>query len=165
MVEYANEFIIIYFIGRMVNSQFDCYRQYLNSTNQSHVVKYTSFISLVFHVLWLYLLCKSYEMGLVGVAIATLLTSLVNFLIVMIYCWKFSPSNLIVRPFYFKIKLLLKKEYVKTYLALAFPSILMVCVQMYAYEILLLMASGISVVCFSSMIISTSYLGLTMLFP
>ena len=100
-----------------------------------------------------------------GVAIATLLTSLVNFLFVTIYCWKFSPSNLIVRPFYFKISLLLKKEYVKSYLALAFPSILMVCVQMYAYEILLLMASGISVVCFSSMIISTSYLGLCMLFP
>ena len=100
-----------------------------------------------------------------GVAIATLLTSLVNFLFVTIYCWKFSPSNLIVRPFYFKLSLLLKKEYVKSYLALAFPSILMVCVQMYAYEILLLMASGISVVCFSSMIISTSYLGLCMLFP
>ena len=83
----------------------------------------------------------------------------------MIYCWKFSPKNLIVRPFYFKLSLLLKKEYVKSYLALAFPSIIMVCVQMYAYEILLLMASGISVVCFGSMIISTSYLGLCMILP
>ena len=165
VIENAGEFIIIYFIGRLVNSQFDCYRQYLNSTNQSHVIKYTSFISLVFHVLWLYLFCKFYEFGAVGVAIATLLTSIVNFLVVMIYCWKFSPKNLVVRPFYFKLSLLLKKEYVKTYLALAFPSIIMVCVQMYAYEILLLMASGISVVCFGSMIISTSYLGLCMILP
>ena len=54
--------------------QFDCYRQYLNATNQSKVIQYAVSCALFFHIGICYLFTVSFEFGVAGVAIATIIT-------------------------------------------------------------------------------------------
>ena len=133
--------------------QFDCYRQYLNSTNQSRVVKFTNLVTLVFHLGWLQLLTKFWKFGYIGVALAMLLTTMSNFTIVAGYTWKVEGLN----PFTFSWKRVMKAKYVKVYLVLAAPSIALVCGQWWAVEILQLMATRLSLVAVGCMAISASY--------
>ena len=88
--------------------QFDCYRQYLNSTNQSRVVQFTSIVSLVLHLVWLHLLTSVWKLGYIGVALAMLLTSIVNFSSVASYLWYYEG----LRPFRFSWGRAMKAKHV-----------------------------------------------------
>ena len=43
--------------------------------------------SLVLHLVWLHLLTSVWKLGYIGVALAMLLTSIVNFTTVALYLW------------------------------------------------------------------------------
>ena len=160
---YGYEYAFIMYFSMGFHSQFDCYRQYLNSTNQSRVVKYTVLVTLIFHLCALYLVTRVFQLGIKGVAIAYLMTCILNFLIVMVYVWKYAEYR--VHPFRFKFKKLLKIEYVKVYMKLAAPSIALVCAQWWAIEILQLLATRLSVVAVGCMAITTSFMNVTNQFP
>ena len=54
--------------------QFDCYRQYLNATNQSKVIQYAVTSALFFHIFICYVLTVQLECGVIGVSVATIVT-------------------------------------------------------------------------------------------
>ena len=87
MASHAFNFAWVLYFAIGFNMQFDCYRQYLNSTDQSRVVQFTNMTSLVLHLVWLHLLTSVWQLGYIGVALAMLLTSIVNFSTVAAYLW------------------------------------------------------------------------------
>lgn len=108
VASHAYNFALILYLAIGFNMQFDCYRQYLNSTNQSRVVQFTSMASLVLHLVWLHLLTSVWKLGYIGVALAMLLTSIVNFSSVASYLWYYEG----LKPFSFSWGRAMKAKHV-----------------------------------------------------
>ena len=74
---------------------------------------------------------------------------------VMIYSWKFSGYK--VHPIPSRITSYLGKNEVSIYLGISGPSIVMLCAEWWAFEILVFLAAFISVGAVSAMAISYNY--------
>ena len=86
VASYAHKFGFYLYFAIGFHMQFDCYRQYLNATNNSRVVQYAVSSTLLFHVLLCYLLTEKLDLGVEGVGIATIVTCAGNFLFLVFYC-------------------------------------------------------------------------------
>ena len=135
--------------------QFDCYRQYLNATNQSKVIQYAVTSALFFHIGICYVFTVMLEYGVVGVSVATIITQAVYTTFVMIWTWKMTAHP--ISPIPSDVTSLLNKDDLKVYLGISGPSIVMLCAEWWSYAILTLMATFISVGAVSSMAISYNY--------
>ena len=151
----AYQYAILLFIAMFFHSQFDCYRVYLISTKEPHVVKKIVVSSLVCHISALILLVTVLKMKSKGVVFAMIISCFFNFAVTMVYTWCYSghPTK---NPFIFKLRNVLENEQVKSYMRIALPSAVLVCATWWAIEILLFMASKISVIAMSSMAVSVS---------
>ena len=143
--------------------QFDCYRQYLNSTNQSIVVQYVVTCTLPIQIILCFFLTHYYDFGVSGVAFANLVTLSLNLLLISLYCWTKTEHKLYPLPI--KLSSLLKKQDLKVYMGISSPSIVMLCAEWWAYDILTIMATVISVPAVGSMAISYNFYGLMFYFP
>lgn len=84
-----------------------------------------------------------------------LMTGFSNYLIVVIYSWRFAEVK--IAPFGFlKRELLTNKDMVWAYMGLAVPSVFLVCSQWWATEILQLIATQLSVIAICCMAICSS---------
>ena len=87
VASYAYSFTWVLYFAVGFNMQFDCYRQYLNSTGRSSIVQFTNLGSLMLHLLWLKLFTGVWGLGYIGVAFAMLMTAMINFSTIAIYLW------------------------------------------------------------------------------
>lgn len=135
VIKHAYLYALLYYISCGFQTQFDCYRQYLNSTNQSFVVKYAVIFSFAVHVVLLLPLASFLDLGMLGVGLAAILTSFNCMAFVMVYVWRFSPNPVI--PFLSASwPSLMKTESVRGHLGLAISSVSMVCATWWAIELL-----------------------------
>ena len=144
--------------------QFDCYRQYLNATNQSKVVQYAVSSTLLIHFVLCHILTIEYDFGVTGVAVATMFTCALNMAFLMCYSAFKLDYKVSIWP-QVGIKSLLRKNELKVYLGISGPSIVMLCAEWWAYEALTLLATQISVKAVGSMAISYNYQSLIFQFP
>lgn len=119
---------------------FDANRQYLNAMNRASVVMYTMIITSVLHILWCYLLVFYVTLDVVGVAIATLVTLALNFMITSVYARR---DRYLKRSFFWFTKDSFKE--LREYLNVALPSCVMLCLEWWSFEVLAFMAGYISV--------------------
>ena len=118
--------------------QFDCYRHYFNATGQSHITLLAFCATIPLHFYWCHLFVNLWEYDIKGAALAMCITSLLNFLIMLIYAARYSTLFVCRKQVY-------SITGVKEYLKIAVPSMLMLCLEWWAYEILAFSASWISV--------------------
>ena len=90
-----------------------------------------------------------------GIGFAQIVNCCLNMLFVMIYSWKFSGYN--VNPIPYDICSYLGRHELSVYLGISGPSIIMLCAEWWAFEILVFIAAFISVGAVSSMAISYNY--------
>ena len=115
------------------------------------------------HLVLCYWLTRVIDGGVAGVGIATMVTCAMNVTFLCIYSWKFTEAKL--APFPSNIASLLKPEDVRVYLAISGPSIILLCAEWWAYELLTVLATFISVGAVGSMAISYNYQSLIFQFP
>lgn len=143
VASYAQNFSLYLYFAMGFHMQFDCYRQYLNATNQSKVVQYAVSSTLFTHFVVCYALVVELDQGVTGVAAATMVTCALNMLFVMLYSAFVSEQPVRLLPS--QPSELLRVNDLKVYLSISGPSIVMLCAEWWAYEALTLMATLISV--------------------
>jgi len=119
---------------------FDANRQYLNAMNRASVVMYTMIITSIMHLVWCYLFVFYIDLDVVGVAVATLITLVLNFMITSVYARR---DKFLKKSFFWFSKDSFKD--LNEYLNVALPSCLMLCLEWWSFEVLAFMAGYISV--------------------
>ena len=106
---------------------------------------------------------SKFGFGVLGVGFAQIFNSALIMIFVMIYSWKFSGRN--IHPIPNEIKSYLGKNELKIYFGISGPSIVMLCAEWWAFEVLVFLAAFISVGAVSAMAISYNYFTLIFQFP
>ena len=91
---YAQIFSLFFFVATSLHMQFDCYRQYLNSTGQSRIVQYAVSSTLLLHLVFNFLFTKVLKFGICGIGISIILTLGLNLLFVMLHSWKMNVNKI-----------------------------------------------------------------------
>ena len=159
----AQKFGIIFFIAIGVHMQFDCYRHYLNSTNQSRIVQYAVSSTILVHLALCYTFVVWFDLGIIGVAMAMIATCSLNLLFVAGWAWKMTPEA--VKPIPERPWELLRPADVKRHAEIGIPCLLMCCAEWWSYECLVILASMISVGATGAIAISYNYFSLIFQFP
>lgn len=92
VAENAHEFGFYLFLAMGFHMQFDCYKQYLNGTNQSRIVQYAVSSTILVHLCMCYVLTNVLSLGVTGVGLATTVTCALNMLFVVVWTWKMTPE-------------------------------------------------------------------------
>ena len=159
----AQKFGIFLFIAIGFHLQFDCYRHYLNSTNQSRIVQYAVSSTILVHLALCYLLVVQVGLGIVGVGIAMIVTCSLNMFFVITWTWKMTPEA--VKPIPTNPRELVKSDDVKRYIEIGGPCMIMCCAEWWSYEGIVIIATTISVGAVGSLAISYNYFSLIFQFP
>ena len=123
------------------HAQFDATRQYLNSLHKSAVVTVIMVSTSILHIFWCWLLVNYFDLDIIGLGIATMISFTWNFTVITVIC-----SNLkeLKESFFFMTKESYS-EGLKDYLLIGIPSAAMLCLEWGGMEILALVASAISI--------------------
>ena len=140
---HAHEFGFWLFLAMGFHMQFDCYKQYLNGTNQSKIVQYAVMSTLMIHLFMCYIFTNKLELGVAGVGFATMITCALNMLFVVLWTWKMTPEA--VSPIPKNPIESLRARHVKIYMGISVPSIVMLCADWWAYEGIVILAAFLSV--------------------
>jgi MATE family multidrug resistance protein len=120
---------------------FDCNRQYLNATHQSKIVFYAFSSATVLHSIWCYIFIIEMDLGITGAAFANLIHAFCCFIITAIYLTWFAAEPI---PFFSCLPGTFAWSHVKPYLAIGTPSILLICLEWWGFEVLVLMSGVFS---------------------
>ena len=162
VAENAQKFTIYMIPAMFFHMQFDCYRQYLNATQQSKVVLFAFLTTILLHFYWCHMLINEWGWDFQGAAVAQMITSALNLLFVMFATT--CCTRITIKPFVFS-KRLLSWSSLKEYLSISLPSMTMLCSEWWAYEILTIMASMISVPALGAQTIAYNFYILMFMFP
>lgn len=127
------------------------------------MLQYTPAFTLIFQVVFCYLLIYELDLGVAGAAIATLITLSMNYCFIVVYTWKVSEYH--ISPFVKNPKSLLSKSEVMNYMRIGTPSIIMLMGEWCAAEILIIMAASLSVAAVGAMSICYNFYSLLYFFP
>ena len=78
-------YMICYFPALLIYGISDLLRKFLNSFRMSMIPFLSFTVSVTFHPLWTYLFIVKYEYGIIGIAIAGLITNLTTFILIKIF--------------------------------------------------------------------------------
>lgn len=101
---------------------------------------YTMIITSFLHLVWCQILTQVWDLDVVGVSMATLITFFLNFFITTLYC---RYDKEIRKSFFFPTKESFQE--LGDYLRIGVPSCCMLCLEWWSFEVLALMAGYISV--------------------
>ena len=138
--KYAGTYSFYLIPAMFFHSQFDATRQYLNSINKATMVMYTMIVTSSLHFVWGYMFVFYLEWEVLGVSLATILSYFLNFAFITLYCMK---DQEVRKTFFFFQRDSFKD--LKVYLKTALPSLTMLCLEWWSFELLAFMAGYISV--------------------
>jgi multidrug resistance protein, MATE family len=116
-----------------------------------------AFLSTIsFHLLSCYLLVDRWNLGVQGAAMAQALTSFLNMAFIMVYSRWIAHEDLRVKVFLVN-KEIIRWSAVKEYLKISLPSMTMLCLEWWSYEILTLIASFISITALGAQTIAYNF--------
>ncbi len=102
---------------------------------------YIMIITSTLHFGWCWLFINYFNLQIIGAGFATFITYFLNFFISTLYCMKTGDST-IRRSFFFPT--LESFQHLATYLRVAIPSLTMLCLEWWSFEVLAFMAGRIS---------------------
>eukprot|EP00347_Sterkiella_histriomuscorum_P024571 403330654 len=146
---YAQQYINIIIPSLVIVSQFDITKTFLNCFGYSRVQMIIQLVTTPLHAFWSYIFVNLYQLELQGTAIATIITTLLNFTLINLYITFLLPE---LKAAWF----LPTRDSFKglgQYLMIAVPSMLMACLEWWTFEIQALFATFISVEAVGSQVI------------
>ena len=125
----------------LFHTQFDCNRQYLNSIRESKIVFYAFSSATLFHSGWCYLFIIYMDLGLAGAAFANCVHAFICFIVTTIYTSFYADQKV---PILSLMPGVLDKSHVNNYLEIGVPSIGMICLEWWGFEVIVLMSGVFS---------------------
>lgn len=113
--------------------------RYLQSIKIFEVGMYTSFISFILHPIWAWFFIYKLELKVEGAAISLGITQFINWILTLAYC-KFSTRINKESNLYF-YKETFSLTYIKRYLEVAVPAFILLLVESFSFEIMILISS------------------------
>lgn len=107
--------------------------------NRASMVMYTMIITSSLHFVWCYILVFKFNLEVVGVSVATIITYFLNFAVITLYCM---TDKEVRKSFFFFTKDSLVG--LGGYLKVGIPSTTMLCLEWWSFEVLAIMAGYIS---------------------
>ncbi|CDW76683.1 na+-driven multidrug efflux pump [Stylonychia lemnae] len=147
--KYAQDYVKIMIPSLIFASQFDITKTFLNCFGRTNIQMVIQLITTPLHALWSYIFVTRYELGLQGTAIATITTTLINSVAITLYVTFFVPE--LKEAWFLPTRDSLRG--MGQYLKMALPSMLMVCLEWWTFEIQTFFASFISVEATGSQVI------------
>jgi multidrug resistance protein, MATE family len=83
--ELTANYMLYYFPVLLIYGVSDLYRKFLNSFRMNMIPFLSFTISVLFHPVWTYLFIVKYEMGMLGISLAGLITNVITFLIIKLF--------------------------------------------------------------------------------
>jgi Na+-driven multidrug efflux pump len=156
VASYAHTYSLFMFPALFFHTQFDTYRQYLNSTGLSQIVLYAFGATIGFHFALCYLMIEVLGLPVVSVGFSFLMTTFGNMAFVVVYSHKYAGRD--VNPWGFlDYGTLLRREEVDAYLKISLPAIVMILAEWCAMDFMILLATQMGTVAIGSMTISLNY--------
>jgi MATE family multidrug resistance protein len=137
--EIGHTFNLIMLVGIFFYSLYIVLIRYLQSMKIFDVGMKVTFISIIFHVFWAWLFIIYFDMRVVGAAISLSITQFTNLILVMGYIYW---SDIVEKETYFYFsKECFDFYYIKKYLVLGVPSLLLFVVEGFSFEVMTIIAS------------------------
>ena len=153
---YVHDYTIFLYPGMFIYIQFDTYKQYLNVTAHNTVVLLSNTVSIVVHIYLCHLFTEVMDLPVATVAVAFGISCTANLMILAMYS-KFCIEHRVSFLGMFDVKLL-NKDKVYEYMAISVPSIVMLCAEWWAMEILSMLAVLLGTIEIAAMTISYNYI-------
>jgi len=140
VADYTLQYIKAYLPGMMLMGLIDGQRRFLNMMNQTRTPMLAYYISIVFHIILSWVFVWKLDYGIVGTGIASTLTNSINYIFLLVLS-KCIPS---IQD---AIKLPDARAFTGLwqYLKLGIPSTIMLCLEFWVYDIMILMSGYIGV--------------------
>jgi len=164
VARHTQEYTYLLYPAVFFHVQFDTYRQYLNATRQPTIVLYAFASTFLLHLGLCHLFINVLRWPAYFVALSMGVACLANLLLVCLYGQFFAPHKVSMFGF-LNVPALLKPGGVSRYLAISIPSIVMLCAEWWAMEILILMSANLGTVAIGAMTISYNYQTLLFMVP
>lgn len=129
-------------------AQVDATKNYLNSIRESRVVTALMFAAMFYHALTLYFFVDVFEWGIIGCSWGTMVTYLLNFILVTTYCGLRSDLR---ESFFFPTSECFENMW--DYFKIGLPASAMISLEWWSNELQAVMASYLSVVQGGAMVI------------
>lgn len=122
----------------------DSNRRLLSCMGYNNVPMAIQLASTVVHIFWCWLLTDHLNMGIKGPAIANVITNLINLVAVHIYSLKFTDKN-VAAAYLFPTKESFEIKGLLDFMKLGLPSIGMVCLEWWSFEIMTIYSAWLGV--------------------
>lgn len=154
--EAAQQYITILLPGMFAMAQFETFRRYLQAIGNFELATYTQCSSMILHFIMSYILIFVCDLGVKGSAISTSITYWINLIVVILYL-SYREGVIPSAAFHtFNIDSL--KNW-RQFLVFGVPSILMLCLEWWSFEVLAIFAGWFSVEDLAANIILCNFLG------
>jgi MATE family multidrug resistance protein len=153
---HIKEYLRIMMIYVIFEVQFWLNMQYLNIINKSHIIYIIFFTTLVFHPIMCYYLIIYHDLGLKAAGLSLIVSQMLNSLQGSIYIYVFRPLPESI--FFFNID---SFKGLWNYLKVAFPMTIILCADVWEYEIMSIVALWISKTDYTIHIILANFVLLT----
>jgi MATE family multidrug resistance protein len=148
-------------VSLFFQAQFDATRQYLNAMKESSVITYMMIAASIYHSIILYILVIVYDFGIYGCSWGTVITYIINSLVVTIYCGVFRPD--LKESFFWPNKECFEDLW--EYFKIGLPSSAMISLEWWSFELQAVMASWLGIVQGGSMVIMMNALTVIAMVP
>lgn len=134
---YAEKYVLTYMFGIYIHKLADQEKKLINNVGKNRISLYITIFDMIFRVSSTYILVVKYDLNIVGTGLANLLTSTLVFFIIHTYCILDPELSDAVK---FPDKSVFNIEGIKEYIYIAFPSTVMLCLDWWVWEIMVLIS-------------------------
>ena len=136
VASYSQKYLIYCIPRTMLFGLFDSQRRWLNGLGLNFVPFICMLITVPLHFIWGTIFVNYYELGIAGVAISGAISNFLGFSISVIY------ANIIFKDEEYNLKFssIIEKESLMNFFELAFPSAVMIWLNWWIWEVLILLS-------------------------
>jgi MATE family multidrug resistance protein len=151
---YSQQYIDIMFVGIYILGLLDANRRLLNCMGYQNGPMLIQITCTFMHILWCYLFVDVWLFGVRGPAYATVLTYAINLVALYVYTERFTSERLRREAWFLPDRACFDRKGLSQYMIMAVPSIGMLCLEWWSFELMTLYSAFISMQATAAQIIS-----------
>ena len=134
--KYAGQYVLINLPGIYLCGLSDCQKRLLNNFGKTKISFYANLIAMITHYFWCSLFVIKLELGITGTGIANVITNTIFF--ATLYTFTHYQEDL-KEAIFMPDRRTLDSTGIKEYVKLGVPSIIMICLDWWVWELMVLM--------------------------
>eukprot|EP00347_Sterkiella_histriomuscorum_P002719 403367069 len=157
----SKQYSLLMIPGIWAMTQFDAIRKFMIAQRQNTMPVYIQFVTMIMHFGWCHLFINVYNFGIVGAAMATNITFIVNLVLIDLFMYKSIKFQYTRAPFFNKSVF----EEWREYLRIGIPGAFMLCFEWWAFEFLAIFSGYISVAALAAEVVIINIVSFIFMMP